>query len=131
MNIGIAAKISSLTIKTVRYYSNINLLNPYINPKTGYRSYTNEDIAKLQFIGKARKYDFSIDECRELLSLYEDKNRSSKDVKKLTLQKLNKIEQKLIELKSLKNELRHLVNSCQGNKRPECPILEKLSKRKN
>jgi DNA-binding transcriptional MerR regulator len=86
-------------------------------------------VAKLKFIGKARKFDFSIDECRELLSLYEDKNRTSKEVKKITLEKILQIDSKLRDLNGLKKELSFLANNCQGDDRPNCPILEELSKK--
>ena len=86
-------------------------------------------MAKLKFIGKARKFDFSIDECKELLSLYEDKNRTSKEVKKITLEKISQIDSKLRDLNGLKKELSFLANNCQGDDRPNCPILEELSKK--
>ena len=127
MKIGLVAKLSNLTVKTVRYYADINIVNPERNPKTGYRSYSSDDVAKLQFIRKARQFNFSIDECRELLSLYQDKNRSSKEVKRLTTEKILEIDTKLLELNSLKNQLKHLVSNCQGNDRPDCPILDALS----
>jgi len=128
MNIGKAAKLSNLTIKAVRYYANIGLVKPQQNIFSGYREYTNEEVAKLRFIGKARRFDFSIDECKELLSLYEDKNRSSKEVKKITLEKLSQIDSKLRDLNDLRSELSFLANNCHGDDRPNCPILEELSK---
>ena len=84
MNIGEAAKKSGLSVKTVRYYDEINLIKPIKNRATNYRHYTTADLAKLQFIGKARRFNFSIKECKELLSLYENQNRSSKEVRNLT-----------------------------------------------
>ena len=129
MNIGKAAKLSNLTIKAVRYYANIGLVKPQQNITTGYRDYTDDEVAKLKFIGKARKFDFSIDECRELLSLYEDKNGTSKEVKKITLEKISQIDSKLRDLNGLKKELSFLANNCQGDDRPNCPILEELSKK--
>ena len=129
MNIGKAAKLSNLTIKAVRYYANIGLVKPQQNITTGYRDYTDDEVAKLKFIGKARKFDFSIDECRELLSLYEDQNRTSKEVKKITLEKISQIDSKLRDLNGLKKELSFLANNCQGDDRPNCPILEELSKK--
>ncbi|MDB2478129.1 Cu(I)-responsive transcriptional regulator [Alphaproteobacteria bacterium] len=129
MNIGKAAKLSNLTIKAVRYYANIGLVKPQQNITTGYRDYTDDEVAKLKFIGKARKFDFSIDECKELLSLYEDKNRTSKEVKKITLEKISQIDNKLRDLNGLKKELSFLANNCQGDDRPNCPILEELSKK--
>ena len=129
MNIGKAAKLSNLTTKAVRYYANIGLVKPQQNLTTGYRDYTDGEVAKLKFIGQARKFDFSIDECRELLSLYEDKNRTRKEVKKVTLEKISQIDSKLRDLNGLKKELSFLANNCHGDDRPNCPILEELSKK--
>ena len=128
MNIGKAAKLSGLTVKTVRYYANINLVKPYQDIDTAYRDYSDEDIAKLQFIGKARQFNFNIEDCRVLLSLYEDKNRSSKEVKELTLEKISEIDKKLSELKNLRDQLSYLVKNCHGDNKPDCPILDALAK---
>ena len=127
MNIGKAAKLSNLTVKTLRYYANIGLVRPQQNISSGYREYTNDEILKLKFIGKARKFDFSINECTELLSLYENKNRSSKEVKRITLEKISQIDSKLKDLKDLKNELSYLAKNCHGNNKPNCPILDELA----
>ena len=128
MNIGSAAKLSGLTVKSVRYYSDIGLVKPVTNEKNSYRDYNHDDVAKLSFVGKARKFNFSIKECKDLLSLYEDKNRSNKEVKNLTLEKINEIDQKLNELSDLRKQLSHLAENCQGNGRPDCPILDELSR---
>ena len=127
LNIGKAAKLSNLTVKTVRYYADIGLVSPVKNNNTGYRDFSEDDVARLQFISKARKFNFSIQECEELLSLYSDKNRSSKEVKSLTLEKISEIDAKLFELKELRQQLSFLANNCQGNDRPDCPILDALS----
>ena len=89
--------------------------------------YSKDDIAKLHFIGRARRFGFSIYECRELLSLYQDKNRPSREVKELTLEKLARIDNKLDELRNLRNQLYHLSKSCSGDDRPDCPILDALA----
>ncbi|NCX58692.1 MAG: Cu(I)-responsive transcriptional regulator [Rhodobacteraceae bacterium] len=127
MNIGKAAKLSNLTVKTVRYYADIGLVSPVKNNNTGYRDFSEDDVARLQFISKARKFNFSIQECEELLSLYSDKNRSSREVKALTLEKISEINVKLLELKDLKKQLSFLADNCKGNDRPDCPILDALS----
>ena len=103
MNIGKAAKLSNLTVKTVRYYADIGLVSPVKNSKTGYRDFSEDDVARLQFVSKARKFNFTIQECEELLSLYSDKDRSSREVKSLTLEKISEIDAKLFELKDLGN----------------------------
>ena len=127
MNIGKAASRAGLTVKTVRYYDTIGLISPYKNPQTGYRDYSERDVAKLQFVGSARRFNFSIDECYELLSLYADENRTSETVKTLTMQKIANIEDKLVELTRLRDKLVHLASACHGDSRPDCPILDALS----
>ena len=127
MHIGEAARKSGLSVKTVRYYDEINLIKPIKNKATNYRHYTTADLAKLQFIGKARRFNFSIKECKELLSLYENQNRSSKEVRNLTLTKIAEIDVKLNELENLREQLSHLVSCCKGNECPECPIIDELA----
>ena len=129
MNIGKAAKLSGLTVKTVRYYANINLVKPYQDRDTAYRDYSDEDIAKLQYIAKARQFNFNIEDCRVLMSLYEDKNRPSKEVKELTLEKISEIDKKLSELKNLRDQLSYLAKNCHGDNKPDCPILDALAKK--
>ena len=129
MNIGKAANLSGLTVKTVRYYSDIGIIKPQVNGNTGYRDFSEPDLAKLQFVAKARKFDFSLDDCRELLALYENTERSSKEVKALTLEKIAEIDIKLTELKTLREQLSTLASDCQGDDRPNCPILDALSDR--
>ena len=127
MQIGEAARRAGLTVKTVRYYANIGMVIPRQDAVTGYRDYGEDDVAKLQFAGKARKFDFSVEECRELLGLYEDRNRPSREVKALTLKKIGEIDARLAELQSLKDELSGLASACDGDHRPDCPILNALS----
>ena len=110
MNIGEAAKKSGLTVKTVRYYDEINLIKRVKKKQKNSRQYTDAELAKLQFIGKARRFNFSIKECKELLSLYENQNRSSKEVRNLTLTKIAEIDVKLNELENLRTQLSHLVS---------------------
>ena len=129
MNIGKVAKLSGLTVKAVRYYSDIGIIRPNVSADTGYRDFSEPDLAKLQFVAKARKFDFSIDDCRELLALYENTKRSSKEVKALTLEKIAEIDTKLNELNMLRDQLNTLASACQGDERPDCPILDALSDR--
>ena len=128
MQIGEAARRAGLTVKTVRYYANIGLVTPQHDSETGYRLYDPADVAKLQFVGKARRFDFSVEECRELLGLYEDRNRPSREVKALTNKKVAEIDSRLGELQSLRDELSCPAAACDGDHRPDCPILDALSR---
>lgn len=126
MNIGQVAEQTSLPAKTIRYYEEIGLVSPE-RRANGYRSYSAQDVHKLVFLQRARRLGFTIDECRQLLSLYEDRQRASADVKAVAEQHLTDIEAKISELQSLHATLQTLVHSCKGDQRPDCPILDKLS----
>ena len=128
MNIGKAAQLSGLTVKAVRYYSDIGIIKPNVSVDTGYRDFSDTDLAKLQFVAKARKFNFSLDDCRQLCS-FENTERSSKEVKALTLEKIAEIDTKLTELNMLRDQLSTLASACQGDDRPDCPILDALSDR--
>ena len=129
MNIGLAAKASHLPAKTIRYYEDINLISP-IRLENGYREYSDKDIHRLTFLQRSRGLGFSIEECRLLLSLYDDKHRASADVKSIALDKVSQIDRKIKELKALKTTLSELALHCHGNDKPDCPILDGLSKEK-
>ncbi|MEL6922179.1 MAG: Cu(I)-responsive transcriptional regulator [Pseudomonadota bacterium] len=127
MNIGDAGRASGLPAKTIRYYEEIGLIAPE-RRSNGYRNYSQTDIHRLRFLQRSRSLGFTIDECRLLLSLYDDEDRASADVKALAEQKVRDIESKIAELQSLQRTLSALAQSCQGNDRPECPIIDDLAR---
>jgi MerR family copper efflux transcriptional regulator len=126
MNIGEASNRSGLPPKTIRYYEDIGLIKPG-RAENGYRDYSSPDIHRLKFVQRSRSLGFSVDECRQLLSLYGDSQRESADVKSIAEVKLVEIDRKIAELAGLRETLRHLVHNCHGDARPECPILDGLS----
>ena len=125
--IGAAAEAAELPVKTVRYYSDIGLVKAEHRTESGYRQYDEAAIRKLIFVRRARTFGFSVEECRELLGLYEDRNRESRQVKQIAFQKIMEIEAKMAELQTLHDELSHLVESCRGDSRPDCPIIKSFS----
>ena len=125
MNIGNAAEKSGLSAKTIRYYEDIGLLQAD-RAGNGYRDYSMSDVHRLRFLQRSRSLGFSVEECRQLLSLYSDKDRESASVKAIARAKLTEIDRKLAELTELRDTLRVLVRSCHGDKRPDCPIIEGL-----
>ncbi|WP_055661787.1 MerR family DNA-binding protein [Jannaschia seosinensis] len=95
--------------------------------ENGYRDYSNEDVHRLRFVQRSRSLGFSVEECRQLLSLYTDRDRASADVKAIATEKLGEIDRKIAELTGLREMLGHLVETCHGDARPDCPIIDGLS----
>jgi len=126
MNIGEAARRSTLPAKTIRYYEEIGLVSP-ARLANGYRDYVENDVHRLRFLQRARTLGFTIEQCRDLMSLYADTSRASHDVKAMVQTKLVEIDRKLAELVSLRDTLETLAGACRGDDRPDCPILDDLA----
>lgn len=126
MNIGNAAIKSGLPAKTIRYYEDIDLVKP-LRDTNGYRAFRESDVHKLTFLGRARALGFTIEDCRALLALWEDADRASADVKKIARENLAMIDAKIADLASMRETLSHLMDACNGDHRPDCPILENLA----
>ncbi|MBO6512177.1 MAG: Cu(I)-responsive transcriptional regulator [Roseibium sp.] len=126
MNIGTASEQSQLPVKTIRYYEDIGLVHP-LRSDNGYRDFSETDLQRLKFLQRSRSLGFSIEECRELLSLYEDGDRASADVKAITQSKIREVDRKIAELQSLKKVLTTLSDACHGDDRPTCPIIDDLA----
>jgi MerR family copper efflux transcriptional regulator len=126
MNIGEVADRTGLPAKTIRYYEEIGLIRP-LRGANGYRRFRPSDVHKLDFLGRARGLGFSIEECRELLALWEDRGRASADVRALAAGHLRRIEAKIAELSAMRDVLADLVRACHGDERPDCPILADLA----
>ena len=127
MNIGQAAERSGLPPKTIRYYEEIGLVAPG-RAGNGYRDYDDTDVHNLRFVQRARAMGFSVEECRQLLALYQDRGRSSADVKALASEKLEEIDRRIAQMKELRATLEKLVHACHGDARPDCPILDGLAR---
>lgn len=129
MNIGDVARTTGLNSRTIRFYESIGLVGEPDRSAGGYRQYSEKDVHRLRFVASARALGFPVDEIRHLLALYDDRDRSSADVKKLVLHHVGEIDRKLAELKAMRRTLLHLAERCHGDERPDCPILEGLSAR--
>lgn len=127
MNIGEAARQSGVSAKMIRYYESIGLIEAPQRTQAQYRVYAGDDLHTLRFIRRARHLGFSLDETRALLALWRDKSRASADVKRLAMDHVRDLEAKAAELRAMAETLRHLAETCQGDGRPDCPILSDLA----
>ena len=127
MNISEASRGSGVSAKAIRYYESINLITPARRADNGYRDFNGDDVHMLRFIARARGLGFSVLEVADLLALYKDKSRASAQVRGLAEKAIARMSEKITELQSISMVLSDLVARCQGNDRPDCPILDDLS----
>ena len=126
MNIGEAARASGMSAKTIRYYETAGLIATAERTGSGYRVYTQEDVHVLRFIKRARDLGFSIGRIRRLLDLWRDRSRASRDVKRLALGHITDIAAKIAAMSAVRDTVQELSDKCEGDDRPECPILRDL-----
>jgi Cu(I)-responsive transcriptional regulator len=127
MNISAAAVASGVTPKMIRHYEAIGLLRPAERRANAYRDYGERDIHELKFIRRARRLGFSIPEIGELLALWRDRGRPSREVKRIAEAHIGDLQVRVAEMQVMTNTLRELVAACHGDDRPDCPILDDLA----
>jgi MerR family copper efflux transcriptional regulator len=126
MKIGQASAASGVSERMIRHYEKIGLMPAAARRDSGYRDYDERDVHTLRFIGRARDLGFPIEEIRQLLALWQDRERSSSDVKALALARAAELRRKERELHDMRRSLEQLAASCHGDQRPQCPILDDL-----
>lgn len=127
MNIGQAAKATGISTKMIRYYESIGLVAAPHRTESGYRVYLDDDLHALRFINRARDLGFSVEQMRDLLTLWHDRDRASADVKAIARAHIAVLAEKARALAAMSETLQHLAETCHGDDRPSCPIIEKIA----
>ena len=124
-SIGEVAQQLSLSTHTLRYYEKIGLLAPVAKTSGGRREFSSKDILRIQFIKRAQRMHFSLDEIRTLIELDRAVSVEKPQAQKLVQEKLGEIEESLKDLKQLKIDLAQMLNACLSSGETEdCPIIE-------
>lgn len=126
MNIGQAASETGVTAKMIRYYESIGLIRNSVRSAAGYRTYGAGELDALRFVRRARTLGFALGQIGELLSLWKDAGRASADVKSIALAHVAELNTRIAELSAMRDTLSELAQSCHGDQRPDCPILQNL-----
>ncbi|MDT3411174.1 UNVERIFIED_ORG: MerR family copper efflux transcriptional regulator [Atlantibacter sp. SORGH_AS 304] len=127
MNISDVAKKTGLTSKAIRFYEQKGLVTPPLRGENGYRTYNQQHLNELTLLRQARQVGFNLEECGELVNLFNDPARHSADVKARTLQKVAEIERHISELQAMRTQLLTLAEACPGDEGADCPIMDNLS----
>lgn len=125
--IGVAARLSNVSAKMVRHYESLGLLAPVARTDNGYRQYNEADVRTLQFIKRGRDLGFSMVEIAELVGLWHNRKRASASVKRIAQKHLNELAQRIEAMQAMQRTLSALLVNCQGDDRPDCPILDDLA----
>ncbi|MBK6005571.1 Cu(I)-responsive transcriptional regulator [Ramlibacter ginsenosidimutans] len=128
VNIGEAARLSGVSAKMVRHYEGLGLLPRVLRTEGGYRQYSEPEVHTLRFIKRARDLGFSMEEIGALVSLWQNRRRASASVRRIAQKHAEHLAQRIADLQQMQDALLHLIHCCQGDERPDCPILEELAR---
>ncbi len=129
--IGEAAHRAGVSARMVRHYESLGLLPQVGRTGSGYRQYTEADVHALRFIGRARGLGFSMEEIRELMGLWQNQARASRQVKRIAQAHIDDLAGRIAAMQAMQRTLQALVQCCHGDQRPECPILDDLAAQGN
>lgn len=127
MNIGEAAAAAGVTPKMIRHYESLGMIPDVHRTESGYRVYSSREVAMLRFIRQARTLGFPVKQVEDLLALWRDEHRASREVKQIAQQQLQELESRQHEIDEMRATLSHLVGLCKGDDDPHCAILDTLS----
>ncbi len=127
VNIGSAAELSGVSAKMVRHYESLGLLPRVARTDSGYRQYSEADVHTLQFIKRSRDLCFSMAEIGELVTLWQNRRRTSASVKRIAQKHVDELATRIEAMQSMQRTLRQLLHHCHGDERPDCPILDDLA----
>jgi len=125
--IGALARQSGVGVETVRFYEREGLLPPASRRPSGYRQYSEEAVAVIRFIRRAKELGFTLREIKSLLALRTDHSATRAEVRHQAEAKIADLETRIADLQRMRSALATLVAGCHGNgPLPGCPILETL-----
>ena len=125
---GQLSKQTGCNIETIRYYEKVALLPEPKRSSGGRRLYGHDDLQRLSFIRRCRELGFSLEQIRSLLALVDRGDFSCAEVRAVTSAHLLEVQEKVRDLRRMERVLKKLIADCVGRTKPECPIIESLSR---
>jgi len=128
MRIGEAARACGISPKMIRYYERAGLIRSPTRSASGHRVYAEDEVRTLRFVHRARILGFSVADTAVLLRLWRYEERASAGVKDLAIRRATDMERRAAALADAAASLRDLAETCPGDDRPECPLLDALAR---
>lgn len=125
LKIGEVARMTGLSIDTVRFYEKERLLGS-VPRSAGIRRYDRDAVRRLAFVRKAAALGFSLAEIRGLLALRVSGRTTCASVRIRASAKIADVENRIAELTRVRDALVHLASTCDSTTAASCPFLDAL-----
>jgi len=130
MKIGELAKRTGLTADAIRFYEKSGLVRGPARTEGGYREFSRDTIATIEFISHCRSLDIPIAEIKKLLNVRSGSAKSCREANVVIDDQLSRLRERIRELKRLEKNLAELRAVCNSELAPsECAIIQSLQAR--
>ena len=126
LTIGTLSERTGCHIETIRYYERIGLMPRTARSDGGHRLYGAEHVKRLGFIRRSRELGFTLDQVRTLLGLVDGRRYTCAQVKRITVEHLEQIHRKVVDLRKIERVLRDMAAQCEGGAVPKCAVIDAL-----
>ena len=133
LKIGELAKQTGLAVGTLRYYSDLGLLQPAQRGDNGYRYYSQNATRQVEFIKKAQAIGFTLEEIKTILDVRDRGEKPCSLVQSLLDDKIEQLKIQIKKMSLFKQELEEYRTSWINNPKPEsnsqevCPLISSVS----
>jgi Hg(II)-responsive transcriptional regulator len=129
MRIGEVAAEAAVNVQTLRYYERVGLLPKPARRRSGYRAYDVQIVRRVRFIKRAQELGFTLAEIADLLAFREQSESACAQVEARSSTTLDRIDDKIRDLESMRAALKEYVICCQRRQPLEdCPLLRALDR---
>jgi MerR family transcriptional regulator, mercuric resistance operon regulatory protein len=124
--IGAMSDRTGCNIETIRYYERIGLMPRTARSGGGHRLYDEDHVKRLGFIRRSRQLGFTLDQIRTLLGLVDGRRYTCAHVKRVTVEHLEEIRRKMVDLTKIERVLKSMAAECDGGALPKCAVIDAL-----
>jgi MerR family transcriptional regulator, mercuric resistance operon regulatory protein len=126
LTIGTVSDRAGCNIETIRYYERVGLMPRTARSEGGHRLYGEEHVKRLGFIRRSRELGFTLDQIRTLLGLVDGRRYTCAQVKRITVEHLDEVHRKVVDLKTIERVLKDMAAQCDGGAVPKCAVIDAL-----
>lgn len=121
MLIGDVAARAGVSIKTLRYYESVGVIDKAARTPGGYRDYDDDVLERLRFVRSAQAVGLTLGEIREVVAFRERGESPCAHVLELLDTRAAEVDQRIRELRTLRRDLATLAHRAKALDPAECP----------
>jgi MerR family transcriptional regulator, copper efflux regulator len=129
--IGQVTDLTGISIRTIRYYETLGLINSLRRTEGGFRQFSLDVLTRLAFIKRTQNLGLSLEEIGNILQVYDQGQTPCGEIKEKLEEKVLQIDRQIDQLLTLRSEIKGLLsgwkNISDTHEDTICPIIQNTS----